>query len=117
MPWRIRLLRLLFSFLSRSFMKTQRRSDNGGSLPSPSQAQANAQAHDDYDDYEDVESSVETSAEVSLDISEDSDPDFDQEPLDALASSNDGSPSAAIGGPSTPRVRPPSSGSRPAASN
>jgi hypothetical protein len=72
MPWRTGLNRLFFSHLPRSFMKTQRRSDSGGSLPSPS--------HDDYDDFEDVDAlddaSVDPAAEQALDTSDDYESDL-----------------------------------------
>ncbi|MEP6774293.1 MAG: glycosyltransferase family 39 protein [Chloroflexota bacterium] len=78
-------------------MKTQRRSDSGGSLPSPS--------HDDYDDFEDVDAlddaSVDPTAEQALDTSDEYEADMVEPPADGLAA----------------RVRPSSSGFRPPASN
>ena len=78
-------------------MKTQRRSDSGGSLPSPS--------HDDYDDFEDVDAlddpSVDSTAEQALDTSDDYEFDLVEPPVTGPA----------------PRVRPPSSAIRPPASN
>ncbi|HST06281.1 MAG TPA: glycosyltransferase family 39 protein [Chloroflexia bacterium] len=94
-------------------MKTQRRSDNGGSLPSPS----NSQPHDDYDDYEDIEPSVEASAEDSLDEVEDNAPGRDQDIPDVPVASNGGTHSASAGVVPSTRMRPSSSGPRAAASN
>ena len=78
-------------------MKTQRRSDSGGSLPSPS--------HDDYDDFEDVDAlddaSVDPTSEQALDTSDDYEFEPGRSPVDGSAA----------------RVRPPSSVIRPPASN
>ena len=78
-------------------MKTQRRSDSGGSLPSPS--------HDDYDDFEDVDAlddaSVDPTSEQALDTSDDYESGLVEFPVNGSAA----------------RVRPPSSVIRPPASN